>query len=90
MLDLQREPRRAQSLSSGIDNQDTNTRENETEKMKLEPKNLHSESTSLEESLKLARAMIMSREKVQKAEMGKGKSLVTLTDDVKGKSFIQK
>lgn len=90
MLDRQRELRRAQSLSSGIDNQDTNTRENETEKMKLEPKNLHSESTSLEESLKLARAMIMIREKVQKAEMGKGKSLVTLTDDVKGKSFIQK
>ena len=90
MLDLQRELRRAQSLSSGIDNQDTNTRENETEKMKLEPKNLHGESTSLEASLKLARAMIMSREKVQKAEMGKGKSLVMLTDDVKGKSFIQK
>lgn len=88
MLGRQRELRRAQSLSSGIDNQGTNTRENEIEKMKLEPKNLHSESTSLEESLKLARAMIMSREKVQKAEMDKGKSLVTLTDDVKGKSFI--
>ena len=90
MLGPQRELRRAQSLSSGINNQDTNTRENETEKMKLEPKNLDSESTSLEESLKLARAMIMSREKVQKAEICKDNSLVTLTDDVKGKSFIQK
>ena len=84
----QREMRRAQSLSSGIDYQGTNTRENETEKMKLEPKNLHSESTSLEESLNLALARIMSRKKVQKAEMGKGRALVPMTDDVKGKSFI--
>ena len=84
----QREMRRAQSLSSGIDYQGTNTRENETEKMKLEPKNLHSESTSLEESLNLALARSMSRKKEQKAEIGKGKALVTMTDDVKGKSFI--
>ena len=84
----QRDMRRAQSLSSGIDYQGTNTREKETEKMKLESKNLHSESTSLEESLNLALATIIGRKKVQKAEMGKGEALVTMTDDVKGQSFI--
>ena len=84
----QREIRRAQSLSSGIDYQGTNTRENETEKMKLELKNLDIELTSLEESLNLALAKIMSRKEVQKAKMGKGKALVTMTDDIKGKSFI--
>ena len=82
-----RELRRAQSLSSGIDNQGTNRRENETEKTKFEPKNLHSESTSIDEVLNFTQAM--SDEEVQKAEMGKSKALVTMTDDGKGKSFIK-
>lgn len=81
-----KELRRAQSLSSGIDNQGTNTRENETEKMKFEPKNLHNESTSIDGVLNFTQAM--SGEEVQKSEMAKGKALVTMTDDVKGKSFI--
>ena len=82
-----RELRRAQSLSSGIDNQGTNRRENETEKTKFEPKNLHSEPTSIDGVLNFTQAM--SGEEVQKAEMGKSKALVTMTDDGKGKSFTK-
>ena len=80
--------RRAQSLSSGMDSQDSHTNDNTGEDAKFEPKKLLicglSESTTQDGVLNFIEAM--SGEEVETVEMSKGKALVTMTEDITSKS----
>ena len=80
--------RRAQSLSSGMDVQDSHTNDNTGGDAKFEPKKLLicelSESTTQDGVLNFIEAM--SGEEVDTVEMSKGKALVTMTEDITSKS----
>ena len=80
--------RRAQSLSSGMDVQDSHTNDNRGEHTKFEPKKLLicglSESTTQDGVLNFIE--VMSGEVVETVEMSKDKALVTMTEDIRSKS----
>ena len=80
--------RRAQSLSSGMDVQDSHTNDNTGGDAKFEPKKLLicglSESTTRDGVLNFIEAM--SGEEVEIVDMSKGKALVTMTKDITSKS----
>ena len=79
--------RRAQSLSSGMDVQDSHTNDNTGGNAKFEPKKLLicglSESTTQDGVLNFIEAM--SGEEVETVEMSKGKALVTMAEDITSK-----
>ena len=80
--------RRTQSLSSGMDVQDSHTNDNTGGDAKFEPKKLLicglSESTTRDGVLNFIEAM--SGEEVETVDMSKGKALVTMTKDITSKS----
>ena len=80
--------RRAQSLSSGMDVQDSHTNDNTGGDAKFEPKKLLicglSETTTRDGVLNFIEAM--SGEEVETVEMSKSKALVTMTEDITSKS----